>query len=178
MLSSQILSELVSTLRQRYKIFLIGATIWERKSSIWKSWMNVEHGPRTKMSFCKSFLMNSIGDSKRTKWLPCDSDPLPKDVFSLDNKGLTRKTIEEEILQVAKQGSPLKAPRPDSMHAIFYQKHCNIIVKNIYHMIINSHLRKESNNTHYSNPKIDIPKKVNDCRPLVYATFCTNSYQS
>lgn len=56
--------------------------------------MNMEYGSRTKTLFCRSFLMNSMGDLRGPKYSSVTSSS------SLDNEWMTREAIEDEMIQV------------------------------------------------------------------------------
>lgn len=53
--------------------------------------------------------------------------PLSRDITDLDNERLIAEATDEEIYQAVTQTNPLKAPGPDGMHAIFYQKYWHIV---------------------------------------------------
>lgn len=53
--------------------------------------------------------------------------PLSRDITDLDNERLIVEATDEEIYQAVTQTNPLKAPGPDGMHAIFYQKYWHIV---------------------------------------------------
>lgn len=48
--------------------------------------------------------------------------PFSTDISDTDNKFLTKEVTDQEILDAIKQINPLKAPGPDGMPAVFYQK--------------------------------------------------------
>lgn len=61
--------------------------------------------------------------------------PPSADISDQDNAWLTRGTTMEEVRQAGKQIGPLKAPGPDGMHVIFYDKTLSVTSKSIFNMI-------------------------------------------
>ena len=98
-------------------------------------------------------------------------EAIPSKVSEDMNESLSCAFTKEEIATALKQIHPTKAPRPDGMSAIFYQKYWSIVGNNITNMvlnILNNNLPMiEINKTNISLiPKTSSSKKMIDFRPI------------
>lgn len=87
------------------------------------------------------------------------------------NESLNRNFTKEEVATTLKQIHLIKAPGPDVMSAIFYQKYWNIVGCSIINMVLNVLNSKMSmaslNKTNIALiPKINNPKKMADFQPI------------
>ena len=87
------------------------------------------------------------------------------------NESLNKNFTREEIATALKQMHPTKAPGPDGMSAIFYQKYWNIVGCSITNMVLhvlNGNMSMAClNKTNIALiPKINNPKKMADFRPI------------
>ncbi|PON64503.1 hypothetical protein PanWU01x14_123800 [Parasponia andersonii] len=88
------------------------------------------------------------------------------------NARLSEPFCVEEIKDAVNNIGSTKAPGLDGFHAVFYQKHWNVVgdkVANIYPNILNEgHNMRELNKTHIVLiPKIANPKRASDYRPII-----------
>ena len=96
---------------------------------------------------------------------------IPVKVKSEMNNELTRDFTMEEVRTALQQMHPTKAPNPDDMSAIFYQKYWNIIglnVANIVLNVLNSNASlAEINITNIALvPKVKSPSRMKDFHPI------------
>ena len=87
------------------------------------------------------------------------------------NQKLIRTFTKEDVEATLKQMHPTKAPGPDDMSAIFFQKYWDVIGNDITCMVLNvlnSNMPiADINRTNITLiPKINNPSKMNDFRPL------------
>ena len=87
------------------------------------------------------------------------------------NESLIREFTGDEVVVALKQIHSNKAPGPNGMSAVFFQKHWNIVGNNITDMILNVLNHNipipELNKTNISLiPKISNPKRMTDFRPI------------
>ncbi|KAL6190194.1 hypothetical protein ACLB2K_036592 [Fragaria x ananassa] len=96
-----------------------------------------------------------------------------------DNELLLQQVTDEEIYDAVHSIGALKAPGPDGLHAIFFQK-CWDEVKNTLIPMVktcfnNGNLIRHLNHTNIALiPKIENPSKVNDFRPI---SLCNVAYK-
>ena len=86
------------------------------------------------------------------------------------NESLDRVFTREKVVTALKQIHPTKAPGPDGMSALFYQKYWNIMGNGITNMVLNVLNNNvsvaELNKTNISLiPKTNSPKKMIDFCP-------------
>ena len=86
------------------------------------------------------------------------------------NESLDWVFTKEKVVIALKQIHPTKAPGPDGMSALFYQKYWNIMGNGITNMVLNVLNNNvsvaELNKTNISLiPKINSPKKMTDFCP-------------
>lgn len=86
------------------------------------------------------------------------------------NDNLIRDFTRKEVEAALKQIHPTKAPRPDGMSAVFFQKYWSIVGNNVTNMVLNVLNHdipiQELNKTNISLiPKINSPKRMSDFRP-------------
>lgn len=79
--------------------------------------------------------------------------------------------IEEGILDTIKSFQPLKAPGPDGLHPLFYQKYWDIVGNSTIQLcknaFINGHIPEEINRTHLCLiPKNNNASNIKDFRPI------------
>ena len=86
------------------------------------------------------------------------------------NESLDRVFTREKVVTALKQIHPTKAPGPDGVSALFYQKYWNIVGNGITNMVLNVLNNNvsvaELNKTNISLiPKTNSPKKMIDFCP-------------
>ena len=62
---------------------------------------------------------------------------IPTRVTKDMNESLTRVFTREEVVTTLKQIHPTKAPGPDGMSAIFYQRYWDIVGSSVTNMVLN-----------------------------------------
>ena len=87
------------------------------------------------------------------------------------NENLNKSFTREEVAIALKQIHPTKAPGPDGMSTIFYQKYWSIVGYSITNMILNVLNNNLSmtclNKTNIALiPKVNNPKRVTDFQPI------------
>ena len=87
------------------------------------------------------------------------------------NQGLIAAFTKEEMVTALKQMHPTKAPSPDGMSAIFFQKYWDVVGDDITCMVLNVLNSDMSivdiNRTNITLiPKINSPSKMFDFRPI------------
>lgn len=101
-----------------------------------KLWTNIESGLRTKILFCIFFCNEFCKRFKRNLTVdPSQTVLLSRDIIVIDKEKLICEPTYDEILKVVNQIRLLRAPVPDGMHVIFYQKCWNILDRNSCGMI-------------------------------------------
>ena len=95
------------------------------------------------------------------------------------NEQLTKEFQKEEIIQAISQMHPTKAPGPDGMSALFYQKYWDIIGDDVCSIILNTLNANASladlNKTNIVLiPKTNRPTKMSEFRPI---SLCNVSYK-
>ena len=98
-------------------------------------------------------------------------EAIPIKVIEDMNESLARAFTREEVTMALKQIPPTKAPGPNGMSAIFFQKYWGIVGKSVTNMVLNvlnNNLpMTEINKTNISLiPKTSSPKKMTDFRPI------------
>ena len=96
---------------------------------------------------------------------------IPTRVTNDMNASLDRVFTREEVVTALKQIHPTKAPSPDGMSALFYQKYWNIVGNGITNMVLNvlnnNVPMAELNKTNISLiPKTNSPKRITDFHPI------------
>ena len=87
------------------------------------------------------------------------------------NHDLIKDFSAEEVRTALQQMHPTKAPGPDGMSAIFYQKYWDIVgidVKNMVLNVLNTNASLHDINDTYITlvPKVNMPSKMKDFRPI------------
>ena len=87
------------------------------------------------------------------------------------NENLEQPFTEEEISTTFAQMCPTKAPGPNGLPAIFFQKHWKLVNKGVIstclYVLNGKSTLAHLNHTYISLiPKIEKPKKVSDFRPI------------
>ena len=95
------------------------------------------------------------------------------------NEQLTKEFQRKEIIQAIHSMHPKKAPSPDRMSAIFYQKYWDVIGNDIINTVLNVLNSNASvaplNQTNIALiPKTNSPTKMNEFRPI---SLCNVSYK-
>lgn len=129
------------------------AIIWKRKNTICKTkdaqgnWFEDLDG--ISHAITKEFQNRFMSDNMVNS---LQAIPLSRDIIDVDNEFLTKDVTNEDILETIKHINPLKAPSPDGMKVIFYQKNWDIVGKSVCNMVrqfFNSgHMLKELNWTY------------------------------
>lgn len=133
---------------------------------------------RTRMSYCRSFPKEFYKRFRKTRMSMSSWRSLVQRYIVYRQRIANSRSNTDEVCLAVKQIGPLKAPHPDGMHAIFYQKYWNVISKTVYSMIRaflhHGHLLKELNITHTNLiPEKKNPARVNDFRPIsLYNVSC------
>ena len=65
------------------------------------------------------------------------TDTIPTKVSSEMNQSLIKDFTKEEVLAALKQMHPTKAPSPDDMSAIFFQKYWDVVGNDVTSMVLN-----------------------------------------
>ena len=99
------------------------------------------------------------------------TDTIPTRVTDEMNQRLISTYTREEVEATLKQMHPTKAPRPDGMFAIFFQKYWDVVGNDITCMllnVLNSNMSiADINRTNITLiPKINSPSKMSDFRPI------------
>ena len=99
------------------------------------------------------------------------TDSIPTRVTDEMNQGLIAAFTKEEMVTALKQMHPTKAPSPDGMSAIFFQKYWDVVGDDITCMVLNVLNSDMSiadiNRTNITLiPKINSPSKMSDFRPI------------
>ena len=99
------------------------------------------------------------------------TDSIPTRVTDEMNQGLIVAFTKEEMVTALKQMHPTKAPSPDGMSAIFFQKYWDVVGDDITCMVLNVLNSDMSivdiNRTNITLiPKINSPSKMSDFRPI------------
>ena len=87
------------------------------------------------------------------------------------NEDLTKEFTVEEVRAALRQMHPTKAPGPDGMSTVFYQKYWDIIGSDVSNMVLNvlnsNASLSDINNTYITLvPKINMPNRMKDFRPI------------
>ena len=95
------------------------------------------------------------------------------------NQGLIAAFIREEVVTALKQMHPTKAPGPDGMLAIFFQKYWDVVGNDITCMVLNVLNSDMSivdiNRTNVTLiAKINCPLKMSNFRPI---SLCNVTYK-
>ena len=96
---------------------------------------------------------------------------IPTKVSEEMNHDLIKDFSAEEVRTALRQMHPTKAPGPDGMSAIFYQKYWDIVgidVTNMVLNVLNSNVSLHDINDTYITlvPKVNMPSKMKDFRPI------------
>ena len=107
------------------------------------------------------------------------TDLNPTKVTAEMNAALTQEFTVEEVRTALGQMHPTKAPSPDAMSALFYQKYWDIIGLNVANMVLNVLNSNASifdiNNTYITLvPKVKMPNRMKDFRPI---SLCNVAYK-
>ena len=106
-------------------------------------------------------------------------DLIPRKITEEMNEHLTKESHKEEVVQAIHSMHPTKAPGPDSMPTIFYQKYWDIIGDDVSKTILNilnsNAPMADLNKTNIALiPKIKNPTKMSDFQPI---NLCNVSYK-
>ena len=99
------------------------------------------------------------------------TDTIPTKVSSEMNQSLIKDFTKEEVLAALKQMHPTKAPSPDDMSAIFFQKYWDVVGNDVTSMVLNvlncNKSIVEINKTYITLvPKTKSPTKMTEYRPI------------
>lgn len=112
-----------------------------------------------------------------------DGHDLPRKLFPLfpeyEWKKLTRQYSCNEIYYVVKSMGGLKAPGPDGLQALFFQKHWSLVAPSVCRMALDvlngKGLPDSLKNTYLVLiPKVDAPKSAKQFRPI---SLCNVAYK-
>jgi hypothetical protein len=87
------------------------------------------------------------------------------------NELLTREFVPIEVSEAVKQMSPVKAPGPDGIPPVFYQKYWHLVGEDITKAVLtclnSGRILKAINHTHITLiPKVKNPEAVTEYRPI------------
>ena len=96
---------------------------------------------------------------------------IPCKVTEEMRQSLSREVSADEIREALFQMGPTKAPGPDGMNALFYQKFWHIVGDNVVHVVLDflqsGVMVSEINHTNIVLiPKVKSPEKLSDFRPI------------
>ena len=99
------------------------------------------------------------------------TDTIPTKVSSEMNQSLIKDFTKEEVLAALKQMHPTKAPSPDDMSAIFFQKYWDVVGNDVTSMVLNvlncNKSIVEINKTYITLvPKTKSPTKMTEYKPI------------
>ena len=99
------------------------------------------------------------------------TDTIPTKVSSEMNQSLIKDFTKEEVLAALKQMHPTKAPSPDDMSAIFFQKYWDLVGNDVTSMVLNvlncNKSIVEINKTYITLvPKTKSPTKMTEYKPI------------
>ena len=99
------------------------------------------------------------------------TDTIPTKISSKMNQSLIKDFTKEEVLAALKQMHPTKAPGPDDMSAIFFQKYWDVVGNDVTSMVLNvlncNKSIVEINKTYITLvPKTKSPTKMTKYRPI------------
>ena len=99
------------------------------------------------------------------------TDTIPTRVTDEMNQRLISTFTRDGVEAALKQMHPTKAPGPDSMSAIFFQKYWDVVGNDIMHMVLNvlnSNMSiADINRTNFTLiPKINSPSRLSNFRPI------------
>jgi hypothetical protein len=114
-----------------------------------------------------SSLFNTANPSQVEQVVEC----IPRVVTHEMNKLLTCQFTPEEVHAALQQMGPLKAPGPDGLPPLFYQKYWHLLGEDITKAVLNclnsGKILKAINHTYITLiPKMKNPKDVKDFRPI------------
>lgn len=106
-------------------------------------------------------------------------DSIPSSISEEQNAHLTRSFTREEIGGVIKKMHPTKAPGPDGMQAIFYQKYWDIVGEDVSNYCLDflngeASLHEINKTNIVLIPKVKDPKSMKDFRPI---SLCSVLYK-
>lgn len=107
-------------------------------------------------------------------------DGIPESITSQMNASLIKPMEEEEIKDAIFSMNPNKAPRPDEITPLFYQKFWDIVREDVVNAVSSlfhsSHMLKALNHTIISLiPKVDLPIDFKQYRPI---SLCNVLYKA
>ena len=157
------------------KYFHLKASARRRKNKIWG--IENSHGQWTEdqgeveKEFCEYFQNLFTTSSPNQSQIQSALDGISPKVTTDMNHQLEEPFTEEEIVEALHQMSPTKAPGPDGLPAVFFQKHWQTVRSSVIETCM--HILNEGGNLAALNhtfialiPKTVKPRKVTEFRPI------------
>ncbi|KAH9734317.1 reverse transcriptase domain-containing protein [Citrus sinensis] len=165
------------------KIFHGKATARRKKNRIWGIEDNfgrwIEEPIEVEHEFCNYFTKLFTSTQPSQDQIAAALEGITPRVSASMNESLGAPFTAEEVLEALSQMCPTKAPGPDGLPAVFYQKHWHTVKEGVLttclHILNSQGTIGPLNHTYIALiPKIGKPRKVTDFRPI---SLCNVSYR-